>query len=117
MQGHELHVFLIIIQSAICFLILFRGKLNYKFLTTLLLFVALGVYSSPSRLLLAHNHQSNAPDTLHACCQPMTAVFTSFFEIPKADLKFIFENQKEITLVSLSVYSQKSIRGPPTTAS
>ncbi len=117
MQGHELHIFLIILQSTVCFLILFRGKLNYKFLTTLLLFVALGIYSSPSRLVLAHNHQSNASDAVHVCCQPLTAVVTPFFDLPKENLKFVFENQKEITLLPLSVYNQKSIRSPPITAS
>lgn len=107
-----MHILLIILQVIVSFLFLFHGNINRKFLVTFLLFVAVGLYSSPSRFVLAHDHQATS-DTNHPCCQPLTSSITPVFEPQLEEKVLVFIPGVEITRQPFLFASRENIRSPP----
>lgn len=117
MHEHSFHIAIITIEVLAFILLVFRKRLSFGFLIVSLLVFSLGFYSSSSRLLFAHHHESQSQNGEHPCCQPATANFVPTIELKVETNLFSYINEKRISLIPASVIDNRSIRAPPSTSS
>ncbi len=113
MHDHSIHILLISLQIIFCLLFLFRKKFNLKFLVVSILLFSLFSYTSSSRLIFAHHHQSQSDNSDHPCCQSLAFDFVQNNEFKVLENDQIIKDENGKSLIAFTVLNFKSIRSPP----